>query len=693
MSESIDILLPVLARAYEPPPDEPIWQWAEKNLRLVSSQNAEHAGQPWSLSRAPHTRLIFDFLADPVARELHIMKSSASMFTTALFVALAWLARYKPCRVLYCINNIAEVGKVSHSILQPFLRQVFGDQVFDDRSQSRDFLRLPTGAIFELGSPTEGFFANKQASVVILDEFDIFPDSLEGGATEPLSAARGRFKASTRFAKLITLCAPQRQFDIVRKDISQPGTKQHRAYLSGDQREYRIPCPHCDAEFAPGRTTLHFEHLRLPEAESVEGELMRETPYDMARVLRETALQCPACNGLIHEGWGPKDKAALVRRGRWVPTNLTAPPDRWSAWYNDTCALMGNSELGKLAAELIDARSKGRHDLIQVCRARFGEPQSEIDTVDLSADHVRRHCASHRRGVCPVLPWFIGLSIDCQKGPSETHPLLFKWVKAGIMDNGEIHVIDYGQTASPQELRLVYEQGIPYSGPPIPGSDGKPVMLYCQRAIIDSGYRAGADAATEEDLGHHIYPLCVSWGFRDDGRWLRKETGYNYTGTWHLVPMKGRGRDQIRGEATQFSTVTVPHPQFGQIELPLHLFNDPWFKSELYHGTLAADPTTPLDPRLRRYPRIYLPSPEDEIDEQFLNEISSEKLMERPKRVRGQIRMGREWGVPSHRKNDFGDCVKMLRVLWSLMSRSALQSAENEAQAPALTARSGHEAR
>ena len=208
------------------------------------------------------------------------------------------------------------------------------------------------------------------------------------------------------------------------------------------------------------------------------------------------------------------------------------------------------------------------------------------------------------------------------------------------------------------------------------------MQFFCQRAVIDSGYRAGADVATEESFEHHIYPLCVAWGFRPDGWWLRKSTGWSYTGTWHLLPMKGRSPEQIRREATAFSTVTVPHPEIGQVELPLHLFNDWWYKEELYRGALAADPGNPHDPRLKRYPRIFLPRPEDELDEQFLAEITAERLMDKPKKIRGQTRMVREWGVPSKRKNDFGDVLKMSRVLWSLMTRGALAAPAGDGGAP-----------
>jgi phage terminase large subunit GpA-like protein len=229
MSVLAPTLLPVLRNAYMPPPPDPIWVWAERTLRLTATQNADHAGQPWALARTPHVKMIFEFLADPTARELHIMKSSAAAFSTAILVGICWYVRYKPCRVLYCLNNAHEMRKVSRAILQPFLRQVFGQEVIDDPDQSNLFLELPNGSIIEMGSPTEGFFANKQASIVVLDEYDLYPDQLEGGVTDPLSAARGRFKASTRFAKLFTLTAPQRAFDPTRKETVQPGTTSNRS--------------------------------------------------------------------------------------------------------------------------------------------------------------------------------------------------------------------------------------------------------------------------------------------------------------------------------------------------------------------------------------------------------------------------------------------------------------------------------
>lgn len=656
------------ARAlFEPPPKESIPEWALRTLRLTPSQSREHAGQPWDISRTPHAKLVFDFMRDPHARELHIIKSSAAAFSTAILVGICWHLRFRPCRVLYVITNAIEMRNVSKAILQPFLRQIFGDAVIDDKSQSTLFFRFSNGSVLQMGSPTEAFFSNKQASIVVLDEFDTYPDKLEGGSTEPLAGARGRIKGSIGFAKLFTLTAPQRKYDLTRPNMEQPGTKQHQAFLSGDQRVFKIACPGCGGLFAPNRDTLYFEHLTLPKV----GE---EPPgLDMVKVRAETALRCPSCAHLILE----RDKGALVRAGVWVPTFAENPPDIWSASYNDTCALIGNSSLGQLATELVTARSR-RDRMVQVLRARFAEPESDEDVVDLSTEAVRKHIGQHKRGSCPVVPPVIALCVDCQKGPSEQQPILFKWVRVAFKEDGTQYVIDFGATASPNELRQTYESPIEYSGPPLPvpakedGTPGEPAParpLYCNRAIIDSGYRAGADAAAEESMEHHVYPLCIAWGFFNDGQWVRSSAGWVYNGTWHLVPFKGRSREQMQGESVRLTSATATHPHYGQVELPLHLFNDPWFKSELYHGALAMDPLDERDPRRRRYPRIIFPLPKDELDERFYEEITAERYMEQHRRVRGQLRTFMEWGVPSKRKNDFGDCLKMARVLWALITK------------------------
>lgn len=664
------------------PPSDPIWVWAEKNLRFTATQSKQFHGRAWSLEHVPHTRIVFDFLRDPNARELHIEKSSAAAFSTAILVGICWYLRYRPCRVMYALNNEKEMRKVSKAILQPFLRQVFGDVVIDDKRQGALFIQLPRGALVEMGSPTEGFFANKQASIIVLDEYDIWPDVLEGGNTDPLSAARGRFKGSESFAKLFTLTAPQRKFDITRPEHWQPGTKQDRAYLSGNRQEFRIKCPRCGEAFAPCRATLHFEHLRLPADpdETEEGAARELPPYDMQRVRREAALRCPGCAHLVHEGRGPDDKAALVRAGSWVPTCFENPPDRWSARYNDTCALIGNSHLGTLAAELIDARGRSRHEHVQVLRARFAEPESDEDAIDLSLDHARRHCGTHERGMCPIVPWRIALVVDCQKGKDEKQPLLFKWMRAAFEENGAMYVIDYGATLSQQELRHTYERAIRYCGPDLPvpakadGTPGEartePVLFYCTNAVIDSGYRSGANQQMEESFEVWVYPLCIAWGYRADGRWVQTAGGWVYTGSWHLIPFKGRSSEQMQGQALDTTRTTAAHPTLGQCEIPLHFFNDRWWKTELYHGILAADPGNPLDPRLKRYPRIYLPVPTDDLDEQFLAEITAERLMDRHKKFRNQVKLVKEWGVPSKRKNDYGDCLKMARVLWALLAKT-----------------------
>lgn len=635
-----------------PRPDlRPAEVWARETLRLGEGMSADYGGQPWDIELVPHTRLIFDFFADPVARELHLMKSSQAQMTSATIVALLHRLTFYPGSAMYVMNNAEEMRGLSKTYIKPFLRQIFGIDVIDDPKQSTLFIETPHGAVLRMGSPTENFMRGKPATVVIMDEYDNYPDILEGGSDEPLAAARQRVKAARKWSKIITLSTPHRRYNPDRRNHVQAQTKQHREYLTGDQREYRIVCPACRHEWAPGKSDLIYDHCRHG-ADQPELGLSHDTDglprYDLARVLKETYLRCPLCGKGIYEG---EEKRAAVRAGRWVPTRPDADPRIWSAKHTDLVALIGNSTLGQIASEIIAAERAGSRAMIGVMRSRFAQPEDDEEAPEQSLDTIKKHCGPHERGMCPVMPWFIGMAIDCQKGKTEKD-ILFKWARIAFSSAGEKWVIDYGATLSKYELREVFRA--PILGPK--NEAGEPVKLYCHRAVIDSGYRAGADATgrEEETMESFVYPMCLEWGI-------------NATGTWWLTPLKGRSPAQMQGEALRLSSAEIEGG-----EIPLHLFNDDWFKRQLYHLELAYDPTDAHDKRRHTVRRWHFPIPRDELDEKFLGELITERLTDVTVRSRGRLITRREWRVPSKAKNDYGDVLKMGDVLFALVAQHAV---------------------
>src|SRR5690606_2060327 len=127
--------------------------------RLEANQSTDYAGQPYDIRNVPHARIIFDFLRDPFARELNLMKSSSAAISTSLIAALVWLTYHEPRNIIYLINNREEMRKLSKTVWQPFLRQVFGTLTVDDPDQMNLHLSV-NGIEIYLGSPTEGMMRN-----------------------------------------------------------------------------------------------------------------------------------------------------------------------------------------------------------------------------------------------------------------------------------------------------------------------------------------------------------------------------------------------------------------------------------------------------------------------------------------------------------------------------------------------------
>jgi phage terminase large subunit GpA-like protein len=88
------------------------------------------------------------------------------------------------------------------------------------------------------------------------------------------------------------------QGDWKKVDVSTPtikgGSKIERRFEAGDQRRWRVPCPHCDEEFS-----FEFSGLRYKET----------FPFEAHYV-------APCCGSILEE----VEKRDLLRRGRWVPT-------------------------------------------------------------------------------------------------------------------------------------------------------------------------------------------------------------------------------------------------------------------------------------------------------------------------------------------------------------------------------------
>lgn len=141
--------------------------------------------------------------------------------------------------------------------------------------------------------------------------------------------------------------------------------------------------------------------------------------------------------------------------------------------------------------------------------------------------------------------------------------------------------------------------------------------------------------------------------------------------------MKGRGESQL--EVLIKTSRAILNDR---VELPLILFKDPAFKSEIYHYQLAYDPTpgaeeTKVQTAARQLPRIVLPRyVDDQILEdgvigwrQLLEDLQAERYgttISRRRNGGGDVEV-RRWYVPKGMHNNLSDCIKMARVRFATL--------------------------
>lgn len=637
---------------YRPPSCASVADWVRENLRIEARQSADYAGLPMDVDRTPHARIIYDFLDDPVAEELNVMKSSAAAMTSTLIAACFWVMRNERRNILYLIGNQAEAKKMATRYWKPWVRQVFGDAVADEETQAALHLKV-NGIDLISGSPTEKMMRGIQFGIIIEDESDTLPNILGGKGQSLEVAERERVKNALR-SKIIRLSTPLKKYDPKRPKDDQEGARMHRMYLEGDQRVYHCHCPGCGVAqpFGPDAyDQLVCDNDRIGAA------------FNLDRILTDTQWECPTCRRRVSEG---REKEAMVKGGFWKPT---APGSGriWSAWHTDLVNLIGKTTWGRIRHDI--EKRRGTMEEAGVKRAYLAIPEDTSLEVGIERDKetILRHCGHYRRGTCPVIPWRTTLYVDVQKDCAR-----FPWVAHALLMDGAVYVLDWGEVDSFTDLfhrdgsgqiRGLVSHRFPLAlneteaRTKWPDPKDQPADVRIVRAMIDSGYMArGGDV--EDGREESVYGFCLRTWDQAERRLI-------------FCPAKGRGGKQIL-EPTIDSVV-----DFNGAKLPLLLYDDWAFKRDLYNVRLASDPEAPtMQAKMR--PRIYLPRRED-IEEDhrtaqpgrsFLSQLLSERIVDGPYPTKGGVtRLGPHWH--STGPHDYGDGLKGGLIMHAALCRAS----------------------
>lgn len=629
-------LLPdALGRAFAEAPKETIWEWADKEVTLVSEDTAEPG--PYRSAKTPLTRRLQELIKEPVAyewdfasqsyiavplREINEMKSTQFGVTEAVLNGIRYKAKYKPVNTIYAMDTDAQARKVARRLLRSL--KLLDADIFTgnpDDIKSLEFLLRGMELNF-VGSFSSGKFASTPYPFVICDEAEEHGASV--GDTSSLTNAESR-KKTAEDGLQINLSKPKKENGLI-----------HQWFLSGNQEEYFIACPHCEklqyltffnterevpfteeiVEIKNEQTgrTLFRGFLPLPPGQKRTMRTGRLAfghcrdilgQWDQLRVLRETYYECGECKGEIRE----ELKRALVDEGFWMGTAI-GTPGIVSQHFSDLYSSDKGSSWGQIVLDFLKAKRKGREELQGFYNHRLGcafaNNMNKTQHTTIKANIAGKEgdgCPPYKRGLCPFT--FSQLVLGSDVGGNYA-----KWALLAAHPNLiDAAVIDWGEEIDPDSIASI--------------------MLY-------NLWPYAADQAKKFKIG---------FGFID-GKFRRTEVNRACLAVpgHRLIPCAGLGGTAARVvKAWSYNPVGTYGQNFKQLTI-----NDREAKDEMYEERLQ-----------KKIRRIWFPVDVDQ-DKEFMDELCAESKI---------LDHGKEIWDPHPGPNHYGDCVKLAITGLRFMTR------------------------
>jgi phage terminase large subunit GpA-like protein len=287
MNSQIQKLIRKTLRAFKPPPDLKVSDWADQDRKLSPEASAE-PGQ-WITSRAEYQRGIMDAFSDPSVEMVVVMSSAQVGKTEILNNVIGFHVAQDPSPMLVVQPTLDMAQTWSKDRLAPMLRDTPALQglVKDPRARDSGNTTLhkifPGGHITACGANSPSSLASRPVRVVLCDEVDRYPVSA-GSEGDPVSLARKR--ASTFWNRRIGLFSTP---------TNKGNSRIEAAFEESDKRLYFVPCPHCKHEQSLKWSSVQWEQDK-PET---------------------SQYACEECGSL----WTDAERVRAIRHGKWSPTS------------------------------------------------------------------------------------------------------------------------------------------------------------------------------------------------------------------------------------------------------------------------------------------------------------------------------------------------------------------------------------
>ena len=439
-----DAALDIIGRllpGFAPPEKLTPSQWAERNLSLPKSSNAE----PGPLVLTSYQRGMVDAMADPDVRVAVLKLASQTGKSLAIDCTLAHLMVTDPGPMLAVHPTDGKAKAYVVDRLNPLiaaslvLRGIIGTGGRGRAGDSNHHKAFPGGSLNVASSHKPDDLAARSIRYLLCDELDRFAMSAGQEGSPELLAFKRLHTFRTR-SKTILASTP-----------TVSGSRIEGWYRRGDQRRFACPCPECGGLQAFGLDHLKWEPGRPDTAH----------------------LTCEHCAHAISEA----ERLAAVELGRWVATAQGEPGIRS---FHATEIISKFSSLEHVAQQAEDAETtpEKRRVFVNTSLAETFEDEG----VALDAETLRTR-AVPLRAPYPAEIAFVTAGVDVQADRVEVTFL-------GSMRAGVQAVLNHRKIPGDTSGSAVWDTLDAALGETFPLADGRRVSVAV--TAIDAGYQTSA---------------------------------------------------------------------------------------------------------------------------------------------------------------------------------------------------------
>lgn len=351
---------------------------------------------PWRNEKTPYLKELMDNMSplSSIQRQA-LMKGAQLGGSAAAENIIAYYMDEQPAPILYISATDRLLEKWVEKRLEPLIDscgirpKIFAQQVSSKSRRSGDkiFSKAFIGGNLDMASAqSASSLRSDSVRILIEDEIDGAPKMLKTGEGSWIEVAEARTNAWGGRKKIYALSTPTTIGDSVINE----------RFLSGDQRKFLIPCPHCGK----------FQELEFGNDKSQHG-LKADTE---AGILQYAYYLCDYCHAEIFN----HHKTQMLSAGHWEPSSVSSDPNARSYQLASLYSPIGMLSWTELYRKLLDAQETpdGMRSFVNLYG---GMPYKETGSRP-KLENVIALRGGYRSGEIPDGVLYLTAGIDVQRG-------------------------------------------------------------------------------------------------------------------------------------------------------------------------------------------------------------------------------------------------------------------------------------